>query len=99
MKLCGTLFGKKIYIYRENLYNWYYGCWKPWKSDFFYMVEQLTYQLRKERWLTSTVVIKVRYVNFDTETKQCKVAHTAADHTLSKSSFRIIQKGIPEECA
>jgi hypothetical protein len=24
------------------------------------------------RWLTSTVVVKIRYANFDTETKQCK---------------------------
>ncbi|OPB94573.1 DNA polymerase IV [Elizabethkingia ursingii] len=56
------------------------------------MAEQLTYQLRKERWLTSTVVIKVRYANFDTETKQCKVAYTAADHTLSKVALELFNK-------
>jgi DNA polymerase IV len=34
------------------------------------MVEKLAFQLRSEGWLTSTVVIKIRYANFDTETKQ-----------------------------
>src|SRR5690606_3731050 len=37
------------------------------------MVENLSYQLRAEQWLTSTVVVKIRYANFDTETKQCRV--------------------------
>jgi DNA polymerase-4 len=36
------------------------------------MVEQLCYQLRHEQWLTSTVSVRIRYANFDTETKQCK---------------------------
>jgi DNA polymerase-4 len=31
------------------------------------MVEKLAFQLRSEEWLTSTVVIKIRYSNFDTE--------------------------------
>lgn len=56
------------------------------------MAEQLAYQLRKEKWLTSTVVIKIRYANFDTETKQHKVAYTAADHTLSKIALELFNK-------
>ena len=56
------------------------------------MAEQLAYQLRKEKWLTSTVVIKIRYSNFDTETKQYKVAYTAADHTLSKIALELFNK-------
>ena len=36
------------------------------------MAEQLAYQLRQEKWLTATVVVKIRYANFDTETKQCR---------------------------
>ncbi len=46
------------------------------------MVEKLAFQLRSEKWLTSTVVIKIRYNNFDTEIKQCKVAYTSCDHLL-----------------
>ncbi|WP_418123822.1 DNA polymerase IV [Chryseobacterium sp. PTM-20240506] len=56
------------------------------------MAEQLAYQLRKERWLTSTVTIKIRYSNFDTETKQCKVSYTSADHTLSRVALELFQK-------
>lgn len=56
------------------------------------MAEELAYQLRKEKWLTSTVVIKIRYANFDTETKQCKVAYTAADHTLSRIAKDLFNK-------
>ncbi|MGV2449019.1 UNVERIFIED_CONTAM: DNA polymerase IV [Ralstonia mannitolilytica] len=56
------------------------------------MAEQLAYQLRKEKWLTSTVVVKIRYANFDTETKQCKVSYTSADHTLSKVALELFNK-------
>ncbi|VFA40695.1 DNA polymerase IV [Chryseobacterium indologenes] len=56
------------------------------------MAEQLAYQLRKEKWLTSTVTVKIRYANFDTETKQCKVAYTSADHTLSRVAFDLFNK-------
>ena len=48
------------------------------------MVEKLAFQLRSEQWLTSTVTVKIRYANFDTETRQCKVAYTSADHTLTR---------------
>lgn len=56
------------------------------------MSEQLTYQLRKEKWLTSTVALKIRYANFDTETKQCRVAYTSADHTLSRVALDLFSK-------
>jgi hypothetical protein len=36
------------------------------------MVEKLAFQLRSEEWLTSTVVIKIRYSN----TKQNAGSHT-----------------------
>ncbi|WP_207774362.1 DNA polymerase IV [Sphingobacterium corticibacter] len=56
------------------------------------MVEKLAYQLRTEQWLTSTVVIKLRYANFDTETRQCRVAYTSADHTLSCCALELFDK-------
>lgn len=46
------------------------------------MVEKLAYQLRQENWLTSCVVVKIRYNNFDTETKQQRITYTACDHIL-----------------
>lgn len=56
------------------------------------MAEQLAYQLRKEKWLTSTIVIKIRYANFDTEIKQSRVAYTAVDHTLSRVALDLFEK-------
>lgn len=56
------------------------------------MVEQLCFQLRKEKWLTSVVTVKIRYANFDTETKQVKVPYTAVDHTLLKYALELFKK-------
>lgn len=56
------------------------------------MVEKLAYQLRSEQCLTSTVVVKIRYSNFDTETKQCRVSYTSADHTLLKTVLELFDK-------
>lgn len=56
------------------------------------MVEQLAFQLRSEKWLTSTVVVKIRYSNFDTETKQCKIPYTSSDHTLLKYVLGLFEK-------
>jgi len=46
------------------------------------MMEKLAFQLRNEAWLTSTVTVKIRYSNFDTETKQRRIDYTSCDHTL-----------------
>ncbi|OCA77112.1 DNA polymerase IV [Chryseobacterium artocarpi] len=56
------------------------------------MAENLAHQLRQEKWLTSTVVIKIRYSNFDTETKQCRVTYTSADHTLARVALELFDK-------
>ena len=56
------------------------------------MVEKLSYQLRCEQWLTSTVTVKIRYANFDTETKQCRVQYTSADHILAKTAADLFEK-------
>lgn len=56
------------------------------------MAEQLAHQLRKEKWLTSTVVVKIRYSNFDTETKQCRITYTSADHTICKYALELFDK-------
>ncbi|NRT10455.1 DNA polymerase IV [Flavobacterium sp. 14A] len=56
------------------------------------MVEKLAFQLRSEQWLTSTVVVKIRYANFDTETKQSKIAYTSADHQLHEKVMELFEK-------
>lgn len=56
------------------------------------MVEKLSFQLRSEEWLTSTVTVKIKYANFDTETKQCRVQYTSADHILTKNVYELFDK-------
>lgn len=56
------------------------------------MVEQLAFQLRQEKWLTSTISVKIRYSNFDTETKQCKIPYTSTDHTLLRYVLELFKK-------
>ncbi|HBI01125.1 MAG TPA: DNA polymerase IV [Flavobacterium sp.] len=56
------------------------------------MVEKLAYQARAEQWLVSTVVVKIRYANFDTENVQRKIAYTSCDHVLSKIAIELFNK-------
>jgi DNA polymerase IV len=48
------------------------------------MTEKIAYQLRSEKKLTSCVTVKIRYSDFDTHTKQARIAYTGADHILIK---------------
>lgn len=57
-----------------------------------HMVEQLCFQLRKEQWLTSVVSVKIRYSNFDTESRQMKIPYSAVDHTLSRIVKELFKK-------
>ncbi|RAR46468.1 DNA polymerase IV [Flavobacterium lacus] len=56
------------------------------------MVEKLAYQARAEQWLVSTLVVKIRYANFDTENVQRKIAYTSCDHVLSKIAIELFNK-------
>ena len=56
------------------------------------MVEKLAYQLRSEGWLTANVTVKIRYSNFDTETRQVTLPYTSSDHTLTKAVLEAFEK-------
>jgi DNA polymerase-4 len=56
------------------------------------MVDQLAYQLRQEGKVTSCVVVKIRYTNFDTHTMQSKITYTSADHLLAATVKELFQK-------
>ncbi len=62
------------------------------KSLLIHMVEKLAYQLRQEQWLPSTVTVKIRYSNFDTEPKQMKIGYTSCDHVLIKNVMELFDK-------
>ncbi|MCG9971833.1 DNA polymerase IV [Christiangramia crocea] len=46
------------------------------------MAESLAYQLRKGNKLASVVTVKIRYSDFQTQSKQAKIPYTSADHIL-----------------
>lgn len=56
------------------------------------MVEKLCFQARSEQWLVSTVAIKIRYANFDTENLQKKITYSSCDHVLGKIALDLFNK-------
>lgn len=56
------------------------------------MTENLAYQLRKGDRLTSCVTVKVRYSDFQTQTLQCRIPYTSADHLLIPKVLELFEK-------
>ena len=56
------------------------------------MVERLAFKLRADGFLTSIVIVKVKYNNLDTETKQVRISYTALDHILKKQVLTLFTK-------
>lgn len=56
------------------------------------MAERLCYDLRAQQWLASTVTVKVRYANFDTETRQKRIAYTSSDQLLSEMALSLFDQ-------
>lgn len=61
---------------------------KKLKSILIAMVEKVAFQLREQKKLTSCVAVKIRYSNFDTETKQIHIPYTSSDHII----LRVVQE-------
>jgi DNA polymerase-4 len=58
------------------------------KSILIAMVEKVAFQLREQKKLTSCVTVKIRYSNFDTETRQTHIPYTSSDHVI----LRVVQE-------
>jgi len=58
------------------------------KSILIAMVEKVAFQLREQKKLTSCITVKIRYSNFDTETKQVHISYTSSDHVI----LRVVQE-------
>ncbi|HLU86603.1 MAG TPA: hypothetical protein VKZ44_02535, partial [Taishania sp.] len=56
------------------------------------MVEKLGFQLRQGNWLASCVVVKIRYSNFETETKQQKIYYTSNDRVIIDMARELFEK-------
>lgn len=56
------------------------------------MVERIAFQLRKKGKLTSCIIVKIRYSNYDTHTLQKKIPYTSFDHTLIQTTKELFEK-------
>ena len=56
------------------------------------IVERSAFKLRAGGLLTSKVIVKVKYNNLDTETKQVRIAYTSLDHILKKEVLTLFTK-------
>ena len=56
------------------------------------MVEKLGFQLRKANLMCSTISIRIRYSNRDTETMQKKIAFTTSDDVLITYAYELFDK-------
>jgi DNA polymerase IV len=56
------------------------------------LVEKLGFQARNEGWLCSTIVLKIRYNNQDTHTRQCRVPYTSQDHVIMRTVMDLFEK-------
>jgi len=62
------------------------------KSLLIAMIEKVAFQLRDQQKLASCVTVKIRYSNFDTETKQIQIPYTSSDHVLLRIVTELFNK-------
>lgn len=62
------------------------------KSILIAMVEKITFQLREQKKLASCITVKIRYSNFDTETKQVHVPYTSSDGFVLRTVLELFDK-------
>ncbi|MCX2429891.1 DNA polymerase IV [Pedobacter sp. GR22-10] len=55
-------------------------------------IDQLAFDLRKDKKLTSCLTLKIRYSNFDTHTMQVKVPYTSSERVLSENVLQLFKK-------
>lgn len=65
---------------------------KKLKSILTSMVEKVAFTLREQKKLTSCITVKIRYSNFDTETKQVHVPYTSSDQVILKTVTQLFDK-------
>lgn len=62
------------------------------KSILIAMVEKIAFSLREQRKLASCVTVKIRYANFDTESKQVHIPYTASDHVILRVALELFNR-------
>lgn len=62
------------------------------KSILIAMVEKVAFTLREKKKLTSCITVKIRYTNFDTETRQVHIPYTSSDHVLLRTVLELFER-------
>ena len=62
------------------------------KSVLIAMVEKVAFTMREQKKLASCVTLKIRYSNFDTETKQIHIPYTSSDHVILRTVTELFNK-------
>ena len=62
------------------------------KSILIAMVEKVAFNLREQRKLACCVTVKIRYANFDTETRQIHIPYTASDHVIMRIVMELFNR-------
>ncbi len=62
------------------------------KTQLLRMTEEICYELRQQNKLTGCVVVKLRYSDFNTVTKQVKIAYTSIDQTIKAHVMQLFDK-------
>ena len=65
---------------------------KKLKSLLIAMAENLSFQLRRGQKLTGCITVKVRYSDFQTQTLQCRLPYTSADHIIVAKVKELFEK-------
>lgn len=56
------------------------------------MVCELSFDLRKAKFTTGCVAVKIRYSDFDTQTRQIAIPYTASEHTIRQHVLELFEK-------
>ncbi len=56
------------------------------------MVEKVAFQLRDQNFMCSSISVRIRYTNRDTETAQKKLAFTSSDEVLIEAAHGLFDK-------
>jgi DNA polymerase-4 len=56
------------------------------------MAEKVGFVLREQKKLTSCITVKIRYANFDTETRQVQIPYTASDQVILRVAQELFDK-------
>ena len=74
-----------------NFWNRYHRCEKI-KIHFNWWWWKVGFQLREQKKLASCITVKIRYSNFDTETKQIHIPYTSSDYVILKVVQELFDK-------